>query len=503
MVVPFIGAALIARVVYLYYFHPLAKYPGPFLARFTNICNESDERRFFNFLGGQHHLTEWRLHEQHGPVVRVAPNWLSFSTLEDFEAIYGFNKSVEKDEFYGFGKDQSKRIPSIFATKSDAVHRQKKRKILSPALTSFKSARYAPIVPKHVDVLLARVEALSSVAAKPVNLAPLVHQFTVDTMLEVIFGPALASHSYTDNAAGEGLLSALRQMSKLAWSFSLWPAFGWIMNTRPIDALLRRPVRNAKGQNTGLLALLAACGGTIFGRSVEVVQHQQPGILKSWLEVPLDDATRMNQDELLSEAFNLVFAGPGSTSATITALLYQLGTDEGQGWQDRLRMAASDFNELESSTTASLPLELQAVIKETLRLHAAFPTAFPRVIRPGAETIIARLDSPLPVGTRVSANTYVLGQSREIWGDTADQWLPQRWLGDESQRRDMDSKSVAFSKGARGCAGKDLAWLVIAQAVMATVRRWRIRAVGELRGKGFVEMQYDDCWVEYEPIESS
>lgn len=29
-------AAFIARVVYLCYFHPLARYPGPWFARFTN-----------------------------------------------------------------------------------------------------------------------------------------------------------------------------------------------------------------------------------------------------------------------------------------------------------------------------------------------------------------------------------------------------------------------------------------------------------------------------------
>lgn len=32
-----LSGALLARVVYLCYFHPLAKFPGPFLAQFTNI----------------------------------------------------------------------------------------------------------------------------------------------------------------------------------------------------------------------------------------------------------------------------------------------------------------------------------------------------------------------------------------------------------------------------------------------------------------------------------
>jgi hypothetical protein len=44
------------------------------------------------------------LHERYGHVVRVAPNWLSISGSDDFDAIYGFNKLVEKDDFNTFAR---------------------------------------------------------------------------------------------------------------------------------------------------------------------------------------------------------------------------------------------------------------------------------------------------------------------------------------------------------------------------------------------------------------
>ncbi|RAL17139.1 putative cytochrome P450 pisatin demethylase [Aspergillus homomorphus CBS 101889] len=489
-------AALVAHVIYCCYFHPLARYPGPFLARVTNIWG------FTSFLRGQHHLSEESLHRKHGPVVRVAPNWLSFSRLEDFEAIYGINKAIEKGDFYAFGQKRSQSEASVFAAKSNPVHRQKKRKMLGPALTSSKVVRYEPIITRHVAGLVARLDALQQEQADgsltgggAVNVAPLVHRFTVDVMLDILFGSAVGPRPYTDgdgddDGAGD-ICTDLRRVSKMAWSCSLWPAFGWVMNSHLVNACIRRASYNAEGAPIGLTGLMSRGYAAIVMSPEKFAVESQPGIVKSWLEVSGGDAHRMTRSEAMAEAFNLVFAGPGSMAAVLTAVLYQLGLPEGRMWQEKLRDEPLLLHE--SSTDASQSIELQAVIKETMRVRSAFPTAFPRVIMPGAESAIPGLHSPLPAGTTVSANTYVLGRSREIWGDDADQWKPQRWLGDQDHRRRMENKFVAFSKGPRGCSGKELASLILAKAVMAIAHRWRITSAAELRGRSYLEMQYDDC----------
>ncbi|KAH1446830.1 hypothetical protein KXX68_005450 [Aspergillus fumigatus] len=495
-------AAFIARVVYRCYFHPLARYPGPWFAHISNAW------RLVAFFSGQHHLMEQRLHARYGRVVRVAPNWLSFSTLEDFEAIYGFNKAIEKDEFYDFGRDRASRPESIFAAKTETSHRVKKKKVVSPALTSTRITSYKPIIDKHVGILLTRLPSQSkgplpeakNNGTTAVNMAPIVHQCTLDAMLELVFGPRLSEHPYSDTPAGEGVCSNLRIMTKMAWSFSLWPAFGWLMNTRPVNAMLRRPTYSKQGELTGMAGLMGVAMPRLLRNPQQVVASSQPSIVKGWLEVPPDDATRMTPAEVASEASNLIIAGPGSTAAALTAVIFYLGTKDGQGWQERIReqIRASQSHDLGPSS-----LELQAVIKETLRLSAPFPTAFPRVIRPGAEMAIPSLAAPLPVGTTVSANTFVLGRSRELWGNDADRWEPRRWLGSEQHRREMETKFVAFSKGSRSCIGRELALLLLAQAVIGIVQQWKFRSRGQLQGKSFLEMQYDECWIKFEPLDLS
>lgn len=81
-----LGAVTFATLLYLLYqcfFHPLSRYPGPLLAKFTDYWRFRDVRR------RRSHLTRVELHERHGPVVRVGPNTLSISDPAYIPKIYG------------------------------------------------------------------------------------------------------------------------------------------------------------------------------------------------------------------------------------------------------------------------------------------------------------------------------------------------------------------------------------------------------------------------------
>lgn len=437
-------------------------------------------------------MNEQRLHEKYGHVIRIGPNSLAFSSLSAFEAIYGFNKSLEKGSFYDFGRDGRSRGGSIFTARTDAIHAERRRKVVGPAITSSKIASYQPVISKHTSNLVLRVAQ----AAQPqkdaitLNLAPYIHSFTFDTLAEIIYGELMSSKPYTDTREAYGILSGFRNLSKWAWAGSLLPWLGWIMSTPVMVYLTRRPTHDQNGNLTGISALAARTRNVVFRQPFIALDSNQPSILKYYLQVPEADSKHMAPDQIWRECFNLTFAGPGSTAAALTAVLYQLGTNEGQEWQDRVRRESSAMD----ITTINEPV-LVAVIKETLRLQSPFPTGFPRSIAPGAQTAIPDLSAPLPVGTTVYANPYVLGHSKEIWGSDAEEWKPQRWLEIQSGDKPLEEKFVVFSKGPRGCIGRDIALLILAQAVTKMVRRWNIRADGILKGQSFLEMQYTDCGV--------
>lgn len=85
--------ALITTIAYLaknYFNNGLNKYPGPLLAQFT------DWWRFWDVYKRSPEETHIALHKKHGDVVRLGPNYLSFSDPAATKAIYGLNKGYVK-----------------------------------------------------------------------------------------------------------------------------------------------------------------------------------------------------------------------------------------------------------------------------------------------------------------------------------------------------------------------------------------------------------------------
>lgn len=68
----------------------LNQYPGPWIAAYT------DWWRFFTVLGGKSEKEHIRLHDKHGDVVRLGPNFLSFSDPAAIRDIYGLNMGYAK-----------------------------------------------------------------------------------------------------------------------------------------------------------------------------------------------------------------------------------------------------------------------------------------------------------------------------------------------------------------------------------------------------------------------
>lgn len=241
----------------------------------------------------------------------------------------------------------------------------------------------------------------------------------------------------------------------------------------------------------------------------------------------------MDGDEVFSECFStftntmyqspanklrpdLNFAGPSSTAAALTAILYELGSHPKAQHRlyDEVRAPRPD-----KAASSSF---LDCVLKESLRLSPPFPSVFPRYIRSGAENLIPNLPTSLPTGTMVGCNVYVYGRSKEIWGDDANEWKPERWMRDSDDpdgktERKMPGEYAAFGRGSRACKGKDIAWMLLSKAVaevrISVPRRpkyhadvkqisstWEVVArPGSLKGKNAFEMQYDELMVELKP----
>jgi len=81
---------VLGYIVYMRFFHPLARYPGPFLASLTNLW------KAYTMYEGQMEYVIRRLHDKHGAIVRIGPNDLVISHPDAVKQIYLSGSAFQK-----------------------------------------------------------------------------------------------------------------------------------------------------------------------------------------------------------------------------------------------------------------------------------------------------------------------------------------------------------------------------------------------------------------------
>ncbi|XP_024517541.1 cytochrome P450 71A1 [Selaginella moellendorffii] len=97
---------------------------------------------------------------------------------------------------------------------------------------------------------------------------------------------------------------------------------------------------------------------------------------------------------------------------------------------------------------------LQAIVKETLRLHPAGPLLVPHQ---STEAVSNVMGYHVPRGTTVLINAYAIARDSTAWGDDALLFRPERFLGTDLDIRGRDFEAVPFGSGRRQCPGMALA----------------------------------------------
>lgn len=104
---------ILRYVLYQRFFHPLAKYPGPFLASLTDLW------QVHQFMTLKQPYTLTKLHEEYGSIVRYGPDKLSITDEEAIKAIYQSGaRYMPKTEFYdAYGAAH----PNVFGMRDETV----------------------------------------------------------------------------------------------------------------------------------------------------------------------------------------------------------------------------------------------------------------------------------------------------------------------------------------------------------------------------------------------
>ncbi|KAL8492030.1 hypothetical protein ACS0TY_023586 [Phlomoides rotata] len=117
---------------------------------------------------------------------------------------------------------------------------------------------------------------------------------------------------------------------------------------------------------------------------------------------------------------------------------------------------------VEESDISKLPY-LQAVLKETLRLHPAGPLLVPHKAEADTE-----IDGYIvPKNAQILVNIWGIGRESSTWSNP-DSFEPQRFIGSKVDVRGQDFELIPFGSGRRICPGMPLAHRMV-HLVVATL----------------------------------
>ncbi|RYP45562.1 hypothetical protein DL768_008111 [Monosporascus sp. mg162] len=177
--------------------------------------------------------------------------------------------------------------------------------------------------------------------------------------------------------------------------------------------------------------------------------------------------------EIWGEAIFFLTAGGDTTSTGLSALFFYLSRNPRcyQRLAEEIRSTFSSGADIRGPMLAKCQY-LRACFDEALRMSPPIPGTLWRE----EASEYKRATEPLlvdghvvPPGTQVGVNAYAIHHNEEYFPEPF-KFKPERWLSDNPEsRRTNKNAFIPFSAGARGCAGKAMAYLeaglVIAKAL--------------------------------------
>ncbi|KAL4803800.1 hypothetical protein BDV18DRAFT_153642 [Aspergillus unguis] len=466
------------------YFHNgLHRYPGPTLAKFTDLW------RFLDVRGRRPELTHLALHRKYGDVVRLGPNTLSFASPSAIKVIYGLNKGFTKSEFYPVQMTVSKGepLPSLFSTLDEGFHANLRHSV-NHAFSMSSLVQYEPMVNETIELFLDQTTSLFASRGQTCDFARWLQFFAFDVIGSITYSKR---HGFIEkNEDVHGILKSLARIfdysgpiGQMPWLDKLFwknPVFDWLQkwglvdNSHPVAVFARermaeRMAADFSKPSNAELSLASSSPAT------------KEDLLTKFMKASKDRPDFMTEKRVLTMAVSMAFAGSETTAITLAAVFYYLLKNP--SYMERVRSeldSAVRDGVIENrpsglvtwSESQNLPF-LDACIKEAFRICPAAGLLLERVVPDQGIEIAGEF---IRGGTIVGCSPWVLHRREEIFGSNIDAFDPDRWMNaSEAQLKVMNGTMLQFGAGARTCIGKNISLMEVYKLIPSFLRRFDVQ----------------------------
>lgn len=275
------------------YATPLRKYPGPLLASFSRV------RQLLSVASGKTQDDMMSLHANYGPIVRIAPNELSFSSPEAARQLLSAGKGFHKTKFYGVFPPPEN--PDIFTETREDVHARKKR-VANVPYSMGAMQQLTPFIDDTIEFLITRLNQ----SGGKVDLGDWLHYFAFDVLGEVAF-----SRKFGFLDEGIDVEHAIKTIDDSQW-------YNGIVGQVPeLDHLLRRnplwklvPALNTKNALITKMALAEMERRRPFVKDGGDMTADRKDLLQSLIEGHLKSPDKFGEGDVFAVAHGAMYESP-------------------------------------------------------------------------------------------------------------------------------------------------------------------------------------------------
>ncbi|PNP56001.1 hypothetical protein THARTR1_03938 [Trichoderma harzianum] len=418
--------------IYNLYFHPLRRFPGPKLAAISRFPYSH------LLISGKGHRDVLDLHLKYGPIVRIAPGFLSFSHPDAMNDIRGHRKAGQPEH----RKDpirQEVHIQNIIG--ANRADHTRFRRSLANGFSHQAMLDQEPIISEYVNELMKSLEEHSANGTQQIDMVRWFNYATFDIIGDLSFGESfgcLQSSTYdpwvqlifnsVKNLVYIGALKHLQIVPRRLLKFILPYAMPKGLSTKHAENQRLSAMKVRKRLDTG---------------------SNRPDFMTSM--TTKRNGESLTFEELTSNAAILIIAGSETTATALSAAAYYLGLfPEAQA--KLAQEVRTTFNSAEDITITSVQhlTYMLAVLDEAMRMYPPAASGLPRLTAEGGATIAGEY---VPQDTIVDVWQWPLFHNPNYWTQP-DDFIPERWLGDPKFANDRRECFQPFSTGPRNCIGK-------------------------------------------------
>ncbi|KAF8037417.1 hypothetical protein BT93_B0348 [Corymbia citriodora subsp. variegata] len=338
------------------------------------------------------------------------------------------------------------------------------RKISSVHLFSGKALDdYRHVRQEEVAIL---TSALARVGSAPANLAQLLNVCTVNALGRVMLGKRVfGDGSGGGDAKADEFKSMVVEVMVLAGVFNIGdfvPALEWL-DLQGVAAKMKRLHKRFDAFLTAIVEEHKASMGKAGNKHNDLLST-----LISLQDVADEEGGKLTDTEIKALLLNMFTAGTDTSSSTTEWAIAELIRHPKilARVQQEIDAVVGRDRLVTELDLPHLPY-LQAVIKETFRLHPSTPLSLPRIAAESCEIN----GYHIPKGTTLLVNVWAIARDPETWAEPLE-FRPERFLpGGEKPNADVrgnDFEVIPFGAGRRICAGMSLG-LRMVQFMTATL----------------------------------